>query len=113
MNIERARELIDEGLMRPAGRAAFEARGDDRSAIYSYEQRRSAVLSAEHEQQLRADPRAWEFFSAQPPSYRRTAIHWVTSAKKEETRRKRLATLIEDSANGRRIGLLRRTGSDT
>jgi len=106
VNINRARELIDEGLMRPAGLAAFEARADDRSAIYSYEQRHSAVLPPEMEERFRANRAAWRFFEAQPPSYRKTAIYWVTSAKKVETRQKRLTTLIEDSANGRRIGQL-------
>jgi len=106
VNINRARELIDEGLMRPAGLAAFEARADDRSAIYSYEQRHSAVLPPEMEERFRANRAAWRFFEAQPPSYRKTAIYWVTSAKKVETRQKRLTTLIEDSANGRRISQL-------
>jgi uncharacterized protein YdeI (YjbR/CyaY-like superfamily) len=106
VNIKRAQELIDEGLMRPAGLAAFEARGDDRSATYSYEQRHAPVLPPEMERRFRANRQAWTFFGAQPPSYRRTAIYWVTSAKKEETRQRRLATLIEDSAHGRRISQL-------
>jgi uncharacterized protein YdeI (YjbR/CyaY-like superfamily) len=58
--------------------------------------------------QFRANEKAWAFFQAQPPGYRRTAIHWVASAKRPETRAKRLATLIEDSANERRISLLAR-----
>jgi len=55
---------------------------------------------------FRANRKAWEFFNAQPPWYRRVCIYWVTSGKKEETRARRLATLIEDSASGRRIGLV-------
>jgi uncharacterized protein YdeI (YjbR/CyaY-like superfamily) len=108
VNIARARELIAEGRMRPAGLRAFEARRDERSAIYAYEQRQDAKLAPEDERELRADDRAWEFFRAQPPSYRKTAIWWVVSAKRDETRRKRLRTLIEDSANGVRIRHLRR-----
>lgn len=103
VNIKRAKELIDEGLMQPAGRAAFEARADDRSAIYSYEQRHGAVLAPGHEQRFRANPTAWAFFQAQPPSYRKVAVYWVTSAKREETRLRRLDTLIAHSAAGRRL----------
>jgi uncharacterized protein YdeI (YjbR/CyaY-like superfamily) len=106
INVKRMRELIDEGLVRPAGLAAFERRSDDRTAIYSYEQRKAAQLPPEYEQQLRSNPAASEFFDAQPPWYRRTAAHWVISAKREATRERRLAQLIEDSANGRRIGPL-------
>lgn len=71
--------------MTPAGRAAFETRSAERSAVYSYEQRQAAEFGPEYEQRFRAEPAAWEFFAAQAPSYRRTAIHWVTSAKQEET----------------------------
>jgi uncharacterized protein YdeI (YjbR/CyaY-like superfamily) len=103
VNIARAKELIAEGRMRPAGVAAFEARSDERSAIYSYEQRHEARLAPDEEREFRANERAWEFFQAQPPSYRRTALWWVVSAKREETRARRLRTLVEDSANGRRL----------
>jgi uncharacterized protein YdeI (YjbR/CyaY-like superfamily) len=106
VNVRRIQELIDEGLVHPAGAAAFERRSDDRTAIYSYEQRKTAALPPEYERQLRADPAAAEFFDAQPPWYRRTAAHWVISAKREATRERRLAQLIEDSASGRRIGPL-------
>jgi uncharacterized protein YdeI (YjbR/CyaY-like superfamily) len=103
VNIERANELVAEGRMRPAGFAAFEARSDDRSAIYAYEQRHEAKLAPDDEREFRANERAWEFFQAQPASYRKTALWWVVSAKREETRARRLRTLIEDSANGRRL----------
>ena len=105
-NIERAKELIAQGRMHPAGRKAFEARRDDRSAIYSYEQRGQAKLGRAFERQFRSNTRAWEFFRAQPPGYRTTATYWVVSAKREETRRRRLATLIDDSAHGRTVGSL-------
>jgi uncharacterized protein YdeI (YjbR/CyaY-like superfamily) len=103
VNIARARDLIEQGRMRPAGQKAFEARASDRSAIYSYEQRSTAELGAEFERQFRSNKKAWAFFQSQPPGYRRTATYWVVSAKREETRRKRLATLIDDSAHGRTI----------
>ena len=77
--------------MTPAGLAAFEARTDDRSAVYSYEQRHEARLDAEQERRFRAHAAAWEWFQSRPPSFRRAAIYWVTSAKKPETRERRLA----------------------
>jgi uncharacterized protein YdeI (YjbR/CyaY-like superfamily) len=106
VNVARMSELAAEGLVQPAGLAAFERRSDDRTAIYAYEQRRNAQLPPEYEQRLRADAAAAEFFDSQPPWYRRTATHWVISAKRETTRERRLAQLIEDSASGRRIGPL-------
>ena len=77
----------------------------EKSAIYSYENE-VRTLSAEDEKKFRANRNAWEFFNAQPPGYRRVSIYWVTSAKKEETRARRLAMLIEDSANSRRLGIV-------
>jgi uncharacterized protein YdeI (YjbR/CyaY-like superfamily) len=108
VNIKLARRLIAEGRMTPAGLAAFEARSDERSAIYSHEQRHAAQLDAEQEARLRAVPGAWEWFSSQTPSYRRAAAHWVTSAKRPETRERRLAALISDSAAGRPVKPLSR-----
>jgi uncharacterized protein YdeI (YjbR/CyaY-like superfamily) len=103
VNIKRAKELVEEGLMRPAGLAAFERRSDDRSRIYAYEQRKQAKLDPAAEKEFRADRKAWAFFSEQAPWYRRNATHWVISAKKEETQRRRLRQLIGDSAAGRRL----------
>jgi uncharacterized protein YdeI (YjbR/CyaY-like superfamily) len=108
VNVKRMQELVEAGLVAPAGAAAFERRADDRTAIYSYEQRRAARLEPEQEQRFQANARAWAFFEAQPPSYRRAAIHWVTSAKREETRERRLTQLIEDSAAGRSVPPLTR-----
>jgi uncharacterized protein YdeI (YjbR/CyaY-like superfamily) len=110
VNVRRMKELVEQGLATPAGRAAFERRADDKTAIYSYEQRRAAQLEPEQERRFRANERAWSWFEAQAPSYRRTAIHWVTSAKRPETRERRLTQLIEDSEAGQRIGLVRRAG---
>jgi uncharacterized protein YdeI (YjbR/CyaY-like superfamily) len=107
VNIKRMKELVEEGLVAPAGLAAFERRTDDRSAIYSYEQRKAAKLDPDQERRLRADEGARAYFEAQPPSYRRAAIHWVTSAKKPETRERRLAQLIECSAAGEPVPPLR------
>jgi uncharacterized protein YdeI (YjbR/CyaY-like superfamily) len=108
VNVKRMKELVEEGLVAPAGLAAFDRRADDRTAIYSYEQRRNAKFEPDQERRLHADERAFGFFEAQPPSYRRAAIHWVTSAKRPETRERRLTQLIECSAAGRPVPPLAR-----
>jgi uncharacterized protein YdeI (YjbR/CyaY-like superfamily) len=108
VNIRRVAELTALGRMHPAGLRAFEARTTDNSEIYAYEQRDNAALTAEEEAQFRADVAAWDYWQARPAGYRKTATWWVISAKREETRRKRLATLIADSAQGRTIGPLTR-----
>ena len=100
-------ELIGEGRVTPAGLAAFERRDPERSGIYSFE-RHKAALGEDFEAVFRGNAGAWEYWERQPPSYRKIAAWWVISAKREETRRKRLATLMEDSANGRRIALVNR-----
>jgi uncharacterized protein YdeI (YjbR/CyaY-like superfamily) len=101
VNIKRALELDALGLMTPSGRRAFDARLENRSGVYSYEQR-SDTLPEPYGGMLRKHKAAWAFFQAQPPSYRKMTCWWVVSAKKEETRLKRLSLLIEDSARGRR-----------
>ena len=108
VNVKRARELTSLGLMHPAGLKAFEARVEAKSGIYSYEQASGAELDVADERQFRANKQAWDFFQAQAAWYRRTAIRWVISAKRDETRRRRLATLIDDSAQGRTIAPLTR-----
>lgn len=107
-NLARIEELIAEGRVRPMGLEVYEARDPEKSAVYSFERRKEAQLPPEAEARFRANQEAWEFFQSQPPGYRRTATHWVVSAKREETRARRLDTLIEDSAAGRRIKPLRR-----
>jgi uncharacterized protein YdeI (YjbR/CyaY-like superfamily) len=101
INIAKVAQLTAEGRMRPAGLAAFEARREDRSAIYSYENRRDAKLTAEEEAQFRADDAAWTWFENRAASYRAGAVWWVVSAKRPETRQRRLASLIEEAAAGR------------
>jgi uncharacterized protein YdeI (YjbR/CyaY-like superfamily) len=107
VNVAKVAKLRESGLMRPAGLAAFDRRKDDKTGVYSFE-RENAVLPPEFEQRLRANAAAAEYFAGKPPWYRRTATHWVISAKREDTRRRRLAQLIEDSANGVDIKPLRR-----
>jgi uncharacterized protein YdeI (YjbR/CyaY-like superfamily) len=108
VNIARVKELTEQGRMRPAGLAAFEARREDRSGIYSYEQRDLARFDRTFEERFRAEKEAWADFSARPRWYRQAAIRWVMTAKREGTRERRLATLIEDSAAGRTIRPLTR-----
>ena len=99
VNLGRVAELTREGRMRPAGLAAFEAR----AGTYPYEQRGEAALDEQAEARFRARPEAWDFFRSRAPSYRKMMAWWVVSAKREETRRRRLDTLIEESAAGRVI----------
>jgi uncharacterized protein YdeI (YjbR/CyaY-like superfamily) len=103
VNLDKVEELQRRGLMRPAGLRAYEGRREAKTGIYSYEQREAATLPAAYEERLRADARAWEDWSARPPSYRKAAIWWIVSAKREETRERRLAQLIRDSARGRTV----------
>jgi uncharacterized protein YdeI (YjbR/CyaY-like superfamily) len=113
VNVKRVQELMAAGLMQPAGLEAFNRRdhASDReyNSNYAYG-RDSAALTGEYERRLKANRKAWRFYQAQPPSYRRVAAWWVISAKKEETRMRRLQQLIDDSAAGRRVGPMRRAG---
>lgn len=101
INVKRMAELEALGLVSPAGRAAFAARDPRRTGVASFENR--STLDAASERKFRARKKAWAFFSAQAPSYRRTAVHWVVTAKREETRERRLAELIAVSARGERL----------
>lgn len=104
INLGRVKALTTEGRMRPAGLAAFEKR--DKTRVYSYENRNHRGLGAAELKQLRRNRAAWKFFNAQPPSYKRLIGFHVMSAKKEDTRQRRLERLIRDSAAGRRVGIL-------
>jgi uncharacterized protein YdeI (YjbR/CyaY-like superfamily) len=101
-NVRRVKELTKSGRMTPAGLAAFQARKDDRTGIYSYEQR-PQDLPAKYRRRVQANTKAWAFWRSSPPGYRKTATWWVISAKREDTRERRLAQLIELSAKGERI----------
>jgi uncharacterized protein YdeI (YjbR/CyaY-like superfamily) len=106
VNIQRVGELTARGLMKPPGLRVYAERDERKSRQYSYE-REQAQLDPALDAALRANRKASSFFDAQPPGYRRTATFWVMSAKQEETRARRLAHLIERSASGARIDLLR------
>lgn len=104
VNVAKVAALETAGKMRPAGREAFAARRDDRTAVYSFERKEPAVLAPAEELALRSASAAHTFFEAQPAWYKRTAIHWVVSAKRDATRAARLAALIRDSSEERWIG---------
>jgi uncharacterized protein YdeI (YjbR/CyaY-like superfamily) len=97
VNIAKVAKLAAEGRMRPAGLRAFEARSEERSGTYSFEQE-NVAFTPEQEAIFRAAREAWDFFAAQAPSYRKAVTWWVIGAKKEETRTRRLGVLIEHSA---------------
>ena len=102
VNIKRVKVLSDEKRMLPAGRKAFEARRENRSGIYSYEQR-PQDLPQPYLGEMKRNKAAWAFFAAQPPSYRKVMTWFILSAKREETRLQRLKKLIDVSATGKRM----------
>lgn len=105
VNIKHVQELIASGRMSATGLRVFQTRDKAKARLYSYE-REQAKLDRALEAILRANKKAASFFDAQPPGYRRTIVFWVMSAKKEETRARRMKHLIENSAKGVRLGLL-------
>ena len=107
-NIERVAALAEQGLMQPAGLAAFDAGKAERSGVYSHEQPGHQQLDDHEEAQFRANPSAWDFFAKKSPSYRKAALWWVVSAKKEDTRKRRLEALIDYSAQGQTVPHLTR-----
>lgn len=108
VNLATYAELERQGLVVEAGRAAYERRRDDRTAVYSFENADAAAFPPEMAARLEADAAAWAFFSSRPAGYRTAATWWVVSAKREDTRERRLAQLIADSAAGRTVPPLTR-----
>jgi len=102
INIKKVEELSKQGLMQPAGLASFKLKKEHKSKIYAYE-KEAVKLSAGFEKKFKANKRAWEFFQSLPPSYHKSALDWVMSAKQETTSIKRLDELITDSEAGRKI----------
>jgi uncharacterized protein YdeI (YjbR/CyaY-like superfamily) len=103
VNIAKVEMLLREGRMRPAGLAAWERRDPARSGIYAFERQTPAEFDPESARRFERTRGAWRFFQEQPPGYRRLATHYVMSAKRPETRERRLAALIEHSARGERL----------
>jgi uncharacterized protein YdeI (YjbR/CyaY-like superfamily) len=105
INVAKVAELRAQGRMTSAGEAAFAARRESPPDTLTYERRHEAAFEPEQEEAFRANAAAWDWFAAQPRSYRSMATFWVVSAKRPETRARRLATLIESSAAGRRVSM--------
>jgi len=110
INVAKVEALTKAGKMHAAGLAAYAKRTAERTGVYSFERSEAAVLPPAQAKRLAANAKASVFFEAQPPWYRRAAIHWVISAKQEATRERRFAQLLGDSAAGRTIPPLTRPG---
>lgn len=109
VNVAKVDTLTGAGLMEPAGEAAFAARRDDRTAVYSHEQGEEVLTFTREEQdRLQAVPGAWEYLEVQPGTYRRAVVHWLHSAARAETRERRLEQLIAESTEGRHVAQFRR-----
>ena len=108
VNVRKVEALKTAGLMAPPGLKSFEARDAKRTGLYSFEQRKTFHFDRASAKTFRSNAPAWTFWSAQPPGYRRLTTFWVMSAKKPETRQRRLERLIADSRAGRRVGILER-----
>lgn len=102
INIKKVEELTKAGLMTPAGQKAFEARKEDKTGIYSHE-KEHIILDPAYEQEFKTHEKAWDFFKKQAPSYKRTIIHWLMSAKQEKTRLSRLEKVIHESEQLKRL----------
>jgi uncharacterized protein YdeI (YjbR/CyaY-like superfamily) len=103
INIDRVAELTRLGLMQAAGLAAFGKRKEERSGVYTYEQRQTAAFPADELARLQANAKAWAHFERRPPWYRKQCTLWVMSAKRQETRARRLTALIDACAAGEAI----------
>jgi uncharacterized protein YdeI (YjbR/CyaY-like superfamily) len=110
INVRKVAELTAQGRMRPAGLAAFEARDPERTAIYSYERENGAFTDGEI-RRLKGNAAAWADWERRSRSYKRTVTYWIASAKKPETRARRMDALIEAAANGEPVGPMRPPGS--
>ena len=110
VNVAKVEALVAAGQMAPSGLAAFAERRVDRTGVYSHEQGDDTplTLTAEEESRLREAPGAWDFFNDQPRGYHRAVVHWLHSAKREETRARRLELLVTDSSAGRVVAQFRR-----
>ncbi len=106
-NIDRIEALSKAGRVATPGAEAYARHAADRSGVYAFEQATPPQLSSEYIARLRANAAAWQDWESRPPGYRRQVAHWVMSAKREATRERRLASLIDDSAAGRKVKPLR------
>ena len=98
VNIKKVKTLIEQGRMQAAGLEIFKHRTESKSNVYSFENE-PAKLPIAFEKIFKAHTAAWDYFQTLAPSFKKTSLHWVMSAKQESTRIKRLNELIADSAN--------------
>ena len=103
INIAKFERLREQARMTPAGEKAFASRTEAKSVVYAYEQESTAELSTEEVRFFKRQKAAWLFFGATPPSYKKVILHWVTTAKRSETRTSRFAKLVEACAAGQRL----------
>ena len=103
VNIRKVEELRAQGRMMPSGEMAFGHRNEQKSVVYAYEQPLTAELSTAERGVFKRQKAAWAFFDSTPPSYKKTMLHWVTTARKPETRAARLKTLVNACAAGKRL----------
>ncbi len=103
INIAKVKQLTAEGRMTPAGLAAFALRTKAKSGVYAFEQTTAAALSPAERREFKRAKKAWKFFEASPPSYRKTVLHWICSAKKPETQRTRFEKLLAACAAEQRL----------
>jgi len=102
LNIKRVQDLQKAGRLHPAGLTAFEARREPEPGVYTYETR-PADLPSELADVFRTNAKAWAFWREQTPGYRKSMTWWILSAKQDETRQRRLAALMDESAKGVKI----------
>lgn len=107
-NIDRFEVLQGQGRIQPAGHEAYARRTEEKSGVYSFEQKTPTDLAPDFVERFRANERAWLDWEGRPPGYRRQATHWVMSAKRPETRERRFSAVVEDCEAGRKIKPLRR-----
>lgn len=103
VNIEKYERLCEAHRMTDAGRQAHAFRTEAKSVVYAYEQLREAALTAAEIREFNVEASAWRYFECCPPGYRKVLLHWISGAKKPETRASRLRTLIEACTMGRRL----------
>lgn len=103
VNIGKFEQLRAQGRMTPAGEKAFANRTEAKSVVYAYEQASTAELSPDETRTFQRNKVAWRFFEGTPPSYKKVILHWVTTARRAETRAARLSRLVEACAEGRRL----------
>ena len=102
VNIKKMNDLLERNLVHPAGLEAFNKRKEEKSRIYAYESE-TKKLAPGLEKKFKANKKAWQFFSAQAPSYQKTIIHWIMTAKQETTQLSRVTKVINESELQKRL----------